>query len=115
MTAGQRFGIEVSNACTGRCDKKPTRRKLLQVDCRSLMDGVRTSNNARCLIPIPFNEVRSGRGHESFSPGILGTRDLVHYLFRRSLHSIVFNSRERVTEKVSGTILFGTRGFLGRF
>jgi hypothetical protein len=34
------------------------------------------------LKAIPFNEVRSGRGHESFLQEILGARNLVHYLAR---------------------------------
>jgi hypothetical protein len=42
------------------------------------------------LTAIPY-EVRSGRGHESFLQGILGTRNLVHYLFRRSLNGIGVN------------------------
>jgi hypothetical protein len=40
------------------------------------------------LAAIPFNEVGSGRGHESFLQGILGTRNLIHYLFRRSFNGI---------------------------
>jgi hypothetical protein len=43
-----------------------------------------------CLRAIPFNGVRSGRGHESFLQGFLGTRNLVHYLFRHLLNGVVF-------------------------
>jgi hypothetical protein len=43
------------------------------------------TSNEHCprLAAEPLSEVRSGRGHESFLQGILGTRNLVHYLSRR--------------------------------
>jgi hypothetical protein len=47
--------------------------------------------SAPLLAAITSNEVRSGRGYESFLQGILGTRNLVHYLFRHSLNDIALS------------------------
>jgi hypothetical protein len=58
------------------------------------------------LSTILFNEVRSGRGHESFLQAILGTRNLVHYLFRPQLNGIGLKQDLRYLQRLIEHRLF---------
>ncbi len=57
-------------------------RALTKLNAKTLRQVEKAVVSGLPLNAIPFNQIRSGRGHESFLQEILGTRNFGHYLFR---------------------------------